>query len=57
MPAQPQIAVKPTHEFIADVVHSSTESVPNSLQIIVPDRSILDDTQCDFASGVCVTVK
>ena len=36
-----------------DVVHSTTESVPNGLQIIVSDRNVLDDTQFDFASKVC----
>ena len=55
VPVQSQLDVKPMQKSIVDVVHSTTESAHNyySLQIIMLDRNVLDDTQCDFASRVC----
>ena len=53
VPAQSQLTVKSTYKPIADVVHSSTSSDPNSLQIIVPDDNIMSEAQCDFADGIC----
>ena len=53
VPAQSRLTVKSTYKPIADVVHSSTSTGPNSLQIIVPNENIMCEAQCDFADGIC----
>ena len=49
MTAQSRLTVKSTY---ADVVHSSTSSDLNSLQIIAPNESTMCEAQCDFADGI-----
>ena len=50
VPAQSRLTVKSTYK---PIVHYSTSSDPNNLQIIVPDENIMSEAQCEFADGIC----